>query len=123
MLLGFFRFGIFAFDVSERYVQRLVSEADSNGIHRDAFLLQRVGVCLTEAVKLPWQWNQRIIARLHGKLFSIFNTQVLDVVWQSRLHLLNDTDKEVVMKDIQGWINDRLHTLTGAPVLSHGAQG
>ena len=52
VLLSFLGFGVFTFEVSERYVQRLVSEADSNGIHRDAFLVQRVGVGLAEAVKL-----------------------------------------------------------------------
>ena len=52
MLLSFLGFGIFPFEVSKRYVQRLVSETYSNGIHRDAFLVLRVGVGLPEAVEL-----------------------------------------------------------------------
>ena len=50
--MGFFGFGILAFEVSERYVQRLVTKTDSDGIHRDAFLMQCVGMSLAEAVKL-----------------------------------------------------------------------
>src|SRR5271154_7111716 len=52
MLLGFFGLGILAFQVRERDVQRFVPQADSDGVHRDAFLVQRIGVGLAEAVKL-----------------------------------------------------------------------
>jgi hypothetical protein len=52
MFLGFFRFGILAFEIGERYIQRVVPEPDSDCVHRHAFFMQRVGVCLAEAVKL-----------------------------------------------------------------------
>ena len=52
MFLRFLRFSILAFEVGERYVQRLVPEANSDGVHRNAFFVERVGVGLAEAVKL-----------------------------------------------------------------------
>jgi hypothetical protein len=52
MFLGFFRLGILALEIGERYVQRLVPEANSDGVHRNAFFVERVGVGLAEAVKL-----------------------------------------------------------------------
>ena len=52
MFLRFFRFGVFAFEVGERHVQRLVPQADSDGVHRDPFFMQGVGIGLAEAVKL-----------------------------------------------------------------------
>ena len=52
MLLRFFRLGILALEIGERYVQRLVPDANSDGVHRNAFFVERVGVGLAEAVKL-----------------------------------------------------------------------
>jgi hypothetical protein len=40
------------FEVGERHVQRLVPEPDADGVHADAFLVQRVGVGLAKAMKL-----------------------------------------------------------------------
>ena len=51
VLLRFFRLCILAFEVSQRHVQRFVTEADANGVHRDAFFVQGVGIALVEAVK------------------------------------------------------------------------
>jgi hypothetical protein len=58
VLLRFFRLGVLALNIGKGHVERFVSEADSNGIHRDTFLVQRVGVGFAEAVKLcscPWR--------------------------------------------------------------------
>lgn len=52
VFLRFFRLGILAFQVRERDVQRFVPQADSDGVHRHAFFVQRVGVGLAEAMKL-----------------------------------------------------------------------
>jgi hypothetical protein len=52
MLLRFFRLGILALEIGERHVQRLVTEADSDRVHGDTFLMRCVGVGLAEAVKL-----------------------------------------------------------------------
>jgi hypothetical protein len=52
MFLGFFRLSIFAFEVGERYVQRLVPEPDADCVYRHAFFMKRVGVGLAESVKL-----------------------------------------------------------------------
>ena len=52
MFLCFFRLSFLAFEIGERYVQRLVPEANSDGVHRNAFFVERVGVGLAEAVKL-----------------------------------------------------------------------
>jgi len=52
MFLSFFRLSILSFEVCERYIERLVSEPDSDGVDRHAFLVQSVGVGLAEAVKL-----------------------------------------------------------------------
>jgi len=52
MFLGFFRLSILAFEVGERYVQRLVPEPDADCVYRHAFFMQCVGVGLAEAVKL-----------------------------------------------------------------------
>lgn len=44
-------------------------------------------------------------------------------VYEGNFHdLLNDIDKEVVMQDIQAWINARLPTTLGTPVLVHAAE-
>ena len=52
MFLGFFGLSIFAFEIGERHVERLVSEPDADRVYRHAFFMQRVGVGLAEAVKL-----------------------------------------------------------------------
>jgi hypothetical protein len=52
VFLRFFRLGVLAFEVGERYVQRLVPETNSDGVDRYAFFMQRVGVGLAESVKL-----------------------------------------------------------------------
>jgi hypothetical protein len=36
MLLRFFGFGVLAFDVRERHVQRFVTDSDTDGVHRHA---------------------------------------------------------------------------------------
>lgn len=46
MFLRFFRLSILALEVGERHVQRLVSEADSDGVDRNTFFMQGVGVDL-----------------------------------------------------------------------------
>src|SRR5579862_3344905 len=51
MLLRFFGFGIFAFQIGESHVQRFVTESNTNGVHGDAFFVQGIGVGLTKAVK------------------------------------------------------------------------
>lgn len=51
MFLSFLRLSIFAFEVGERYVQRLVPQPDSNGVHRYTFFMQRVGIGLSEPMK------------------------------------------------------------------------
>lgn len=52
MLLGFLRLGILAFEVGERHIQRFVTEADSDGVDRDAGLVERFCVGLAEPMKL-----------------------------------------------------------------------
>jgi hypothetical protein len=52
MLLRFFRLSILAFEIRKRYVERLVTEPDSDGVHRYTFLVQSIGGGLAEAVKL-----------------------------------------------------------------------
>ena len=52
MFLRFFGLGILAFEVSESHIERLVPEPDTDCVYRHAFLMQRVGVSLAEAVKL-----------------------------------------------------------------------
>jgi hypothetical protein len=52
VFLGFLRLGVLAFEIGERHVQRFVTEADSDGVHRDPFFVQGVGLGLAEAVKL-----------------------------------------------------------------------
>ena len=49
--MSFFRLSIFAFEVGERYVQRLVPQPDSNGVHRYTFFMQRVGIGFSEPMK------------------------------------------------------------------------
>jgi hypothetical protein len=50
--LRFFRLGVLAFQVSERDVQRLVAETDSDGVHRNPFFMQCIGIGLAEAMQL-----------------------------------------------------------------------
>jgi hypothetical protein len=52
MFLSLFRFCILPFEVGERYVQRFMPEANSDGVQRNAFFMERVGVGLAEAVEL-----------------------------------------------------------------------
>ena len=52
MLLRFFGFSIVALEVRQGHVRRFVSEPDADGIHRNTFLVQCIGVGLAAAVKL-----------------------------------------------------------------------
>jgi hypothetical protein len=54
MFLRFFRFGILAFEIGERYVQRLVTEADSQ-----AFTVEHLTLTRFEAVAISLELSQR----------------------------------------------------------------
>jgi len=51
VLLRIFRFSVLAFEVGDGHIERFVTEADSDGVHRDPFFVQGIGVGLREAVK------------------------------------------------------------------------